>query len=212
MRDGTATPADGEQSQTGRATANEVVVVGGGVIGLTTALRLLEAGTRVTVLTAEPTAATTSAIAAAVWYPTLTESQDRAARWAAETYRELTAQAQAGVPGVSLLPTRMLERAVEGVHGEEEWGTAPMPWWGEGVPDLRRLRRDEVAPPHCGGWSFTAPCARMPLYLSWLLDRVLALGGTVRHRRLSSLAEAAEVAPAVVNATGLGARPLCGDE
>ena len=46
-----------------------ITVVGAGVIGLTTALDLAAAGHDVTVLTADPPAATTSAIAGAIWFP-----------------------------------------------------------------------------------------------------------------------------------------------
>jgi D-amino-acid oxidase len=49
--------------------ANRVTVIGGGVIGLTCALELAGAGHRVTVLTADPVEATTSAVAAALWLP-----------------------------------------------------------------------------------------------------------------------------------------------
>ena len=46
-----------------------VAVVGGGVIGLTCALELARAGHRVQVLSADPVEATTSAVAAALWFP-----------------------------------------------------------------------------------------------------------------------------------------------
>ncbi|TDC47252.1 FAD-dependent oxidoreductase, partial [Micromonospora sp. KC207] len=47
----------------------DVVVVGGGVIGLTAAVVLGQRGARVTVLAADDPADTVSAVAAAVWYP-----------------------------------------------------------------------------------------------------------------------------------------------
>ena len=62
-----------------------ITVVGAGVIGLTTALDLAAAGHDVTVLTADPPAATTSAIAGAIWFPYQVGPPDRAIRWAART-------------------------------------------------------------------------------------------------------------------------------
>ena len=47
----------------------EALVVGGGVAGLSTAIRLQEAGWRVRIRTADPPERTTSAVSAALWYP-----------------------------------------------------------------------------------------------------------------------------------------------
>ena len=56
----------------------EAIVVGCGVSGLTTAVRLLEAGFKVRMVTRERTPNTTSDIAAAVWYPFRCGPPDRA--------------------------------------------------------------------------------------------------------------------------------------
>src|ERR671920_557115 len=49
--------------------ADRVIVVGAGVVGLTCALRLLEAGHRVDVVARDLPRETTSAVAAGFWYP-----------------------------------------------------------------------------------------------------------------------------------------------
>ncbi len=49
--------------------AQRVVVVGAGVTGLSCAVRLLEDGHRVDVLARDLPLETTSAVAAALWYP-----------------------------------------------------------------------------------------------------------------------------------------------
>ncbi|QMU69456.1 FAD-dependent oxidoreductase [Streptacidiphilus sp. P02-A3a] len=179
----------------------DVVVVGAGVIGLSTALRAQRAGARVAVVTAVPPQLTTSAVAAAVWYPTRVEAGGEVADWGAATYAELVRQAADGVPGVALRPTRMM------AHQD----TPGRPWWAEAVPDLRPLERAELAPGCVSGWAFTAPTVEMPLYLAWMLDRFRRRGGRLVTRRLDSLAQVAGAAPVVVNASGLGARRLCGD-
>ncbi|GAA2603728.1 FAD-dependent oxidoreductase [Dactylosporangium fulvum] len=169
----------------------DVIVLGAGVVGLTSAVRLLEAGARVTVTTADEPAATVSALAAAVWYPTHTEGDPRILEWARRTYDELSVQASGGVPGVVLRPTRMLLRA-----------PAAAPWWAAAVPDFAAVP---------GEWRFTVPSAEMEVYLRWLAGRVTALGGTIVTRRIARLADLAGEAPVLVNATGLGARTLAGD-
>ncbi|MFE5582861.1 FAD-dependent oxidoreductase [Kitasatospora sp. NPDC056531] len=180
----------------------DVVVIGSGVIGLTTALRLQEKGLRVVVLTADGLLSTASAVAAAVWYPVGVAAGDRVAGWSAATFAELARQAEDGVPGVVMRDTWMPahRRQPEGV-----------PWWGAAVPDLRRLDPAELAPAYADGWRFTAPTVEMPLYLPWLLGRFLDNGGDVVHRRLDALHQARAWAPVVVNASGLGARQLCED-
>ena len=111
----------------------DVLVVGGGIIGLTAAIRLTAAGADVAVWSPVDPLDTVSAVAAAVWYPTRTAADPRVLRWAADTYDEFTRQAAAGVPGVLLRPTRNLGAA-----------TGP-PWWvpaaGEVTPAAPVARR-----------------------------------------------------------------------
>ena len=63
----------------------DVVVVGAGVIGLTTAICLAEAGMTVLVVSAEQPRQTTSAAAGALWGPHLVGMDQRIGRWAAVT-------------------------------------------------------------------------------------------------------------------------------
>lgn len=176
----------------------DVVVVGAGVIGLTCAVRLAEAGARVTVLTADEPARTVSRVAAAVWYPTHTSADPRVLSWARRTFDELADQAGRGVPGVVMRPTRMLLR---------EPVTAA-PWWSAAVPDFRT-----VEPPtgYAEQWRFTVPTVEMGPYLDWLVERLASYGVAPRRQRIDRLAEAAGIAPVLVNATGLAARTLADD-
>ena len=55
-----------------------IIVVGAGVVGLSCAVRLLEAGHRVDVVARDLPRETTSAVAAAIWYPYRALPQDHA--------------------------------------------------------------------------------------------------------------------------------------
>ena len=65
-----------------------IVVLGAGVSGLSSALRLVEAGHAVQVWARERALDTTSAVAAAIWYPYRAEPADRVAAWAGVALRE----------------------------------------------------------------------------------------------------------------------------
>ena len=67
-----------------------VIVVGAGVIGLSCAVRLAEHGHDVAVLARDLPPETTSAVAAALWYPYRALPRDAVTRWSATTYTELT--------------------------------------------------------------------------------------------------------------------------
>jgi D-amino-acid oxidase len=179
----------------------DAVVVGAGVIGLTTALRLQQAGARVAVVTAEQSTETTSSVAAAVWYPTHTRFEPRVLEWATRTHDEFARQAAEGVPGVVMRPTRMLLRG----------RPHDIPWWAAALPDFRVLRGDDVRAPFTGGWAFTAATVEMSRYLPWLQQTFRTAGGTLIRRRVDALEQAGVWAPVVVNSSGLAARTLCGD-
>ena len=176
----------------------DVLVVGGGIIGLTAAVRLRERGARVALLSADPPEDTVSAVAAAVWYPSHTDADPRVLRWATETHAELGRQATAGVPGVVARPTRMLLR--------RPWPGPP--WWAAATGDL-------VTGPGSGPYAselrFTAPTVEMSPYLDWLRDRFTGAGGVLRAGRLDRLDDGFALAPTVVNATGLAAGRLADD-
>ena len=171
-----------------------VIVIGAGVIGLSCAVRLAEDGYEVAVLARDLPLETTSAVAAAIWYPYLAAPQDRVARWARRTYDELL-RLSADEPSV-----RMREGAEYLAEAE------PDPWWADAVPDMRSLL--EPAPGFRGGRSFTTPVIEMPDYLPYLVKRLEAAGGTMTRAALHALPNSADV---VVNCTGLGSRRMAGD-
>src|SRR4051812_39979894 len=168
-----------------------VLVLGAGVIGLTAAIRLREAGAAADVVARDPPAATTSAVAAALWYPYRAFPRERVAGWSARGFEVLSALA--GEPGSGVRMRWGRERVAPG---------APDPWWRDAVPTF--ARDDD-------GWRFAAPVADMSVHLPWLEARLAALGGAGSRAEVDGLDAPPPRARVVVNCAGLGARELAGD-
>jgi D-amino-acid oxidase len=165
------------------------IVVGAGVVGLTTAVCLREAGIAADVIAREEPQDTTSAVAAALWYPYRALPAARVTAWSAATYEELARLAGVAGSGVRMRAgTELLA------------SDAPDPWWRDAVPGLRRTAE---------GLRFEAPVVDMSLHLPWLAGRLRALGGAFERHHVASLDELE--ADAVVNCAGLGARELAAD-
>src|SRR5215212_9555858 len=101
-----------------------VIVVGAGVIGLTCAVRLLEAGHRVDVVARDLPLETTSAVAAALWYPYRALPRDKVTSWATTSYAVFDALADTDP-----------ESGVQMVLGTEVFTKPePDPWWAGATP------------------------------------------------------------------------------
>jgi D-amino-acid oxidase len=176
----------------------DIAVVGAGVVGLTTAISLAEAGAATRVIAAEPPGATTSAAAGAVWGPVRCGPAERCYGWARTGLGVLTALAGEPAAGVHPLSGR-----------EVSASPAAPPAWSDLLPDLRVLGADELPAGFVSGWRYTAPAVNMPVYLEYLLRRYLGLGGSVTAGTVTSLASVP--GDVVVNCTGVGAAALVPD-
>ncbi|MFC6081748.1 FAD-dependent oxidoreductase [Sphaerisporangium aureirubrum] len=186
----------------------DVLVVGAGVTGLTTAVCLAEQGLPVLVRAAEAPRDTTSAVALAVLMgPSLAPPEEADSwppiettmRWHREGVAEFTALAGRPGTGVSVMPGRWAS------HREGEDIA-----WARDTPGYRPCTPEEHAGFAAAFW-MSAPVVDMRAYLDHLAARLAAAGGVLEIARVASLAEAAEQAPVVVNCTGAEARHLADD-
>ncbi|MET9621618.1 FAD-dependent oxidoreductase [Streptomyces sp. NPDC006464] len=181
--------------------SGDVIVVGGGVVGLTTAVTLAERGRRVRVWSRDPAGETTSAVAGALWWPYRIEPVADAGEWALASlrvYEELAADPES--TGV---------RLVAGVHADTVLDGLGA--WAEEVTGLRQLTPDQVPGPYEVGLAARLPLIDMPVHLAWLRRRLEEAGGRWERRSVAAFEEAAAEAPVVVDCTGLGARELVPD-
>ncbi|MGI8881924.1 MAG: FAD-dependent oxidoreductase [Jatrophihabitans sp.] len=174
-----------------------IAVVGGGVIGLTCATMIAEAGHDVTVQAREFGVNTTSGVAAAIWHPYHALPFERVTAWAAGTYPVLRDLAERE-PASGIVMR-------EGAELLREPG--PDPWWAAAVPDLRRA--EFLLPGYKDSYGLRTAITEMPIYLPWLAARAERAGAQLVRAEVMQWPTGFD---AIVNATGLLGAALTGDD
>ena len=175
-----------------------VAVVGGGVVGLTAALRLAQAGHGVRCVRDAAVADTVSAVAGGLWFPYHVEPRERVAGWGAVTLEAFRALAGDPTAGVALREGVVVERS------------SPDRWWTAGVPSWREARAADLPAGATGGVVATVPLVTMPVYLPWLENRCAEAGVELALGRVADLARVP--GDVVVVAAGLASGALLGDD
>jgi D-amino-acid oxidase len=174
----------------------EALVIGSGVIGLTTGIALAEGGLSTTIRTAGTDAATTSFAAGALWGPVRCGPPERTVGWAATGLEVMTELAADPGTGISMTAGREVSRT-----------PARPPDWLDLLPGP--VRPADLPDGYVSGWHYTAPLATMPVYLEYLAGRFRGAGGTIEIAPVTDLTEPA--AGLIVNCTGVAARELASD-
>lgn len=179
---------------------HDVIILGCGVIGLSTALRLQNEGMKVRIIAKELPPHTTSNIAPAMWHPYKVEPDERLRRWAHLSFAAFKQLAQQPHSGVS--PATILE-----YYGSP----ALEPWYADAVDNFHRLEKSELPDGYCDGFSTESFVIDSKRYLSYLVEKFVAAGGMIEQRTVTSPEEFIFSQCLVVNCTGLGARDVAGD-
>jgi D-amino-acid oxidase len=151
------------------------------------------------VLTADPVEATTSAVAAALWFPYRAAPVDAVLRWGAASLKAFTTLAEDAATGVLMRPGVIVHRT-----------PSPDLWWAPAVSGHRPASADELPPGVPAGTHCTVPVVDMRRYLRWLRDACAAAGVAIRGQRIADLGEVP--GDVVVLAAGLASGPLVGDD
>ena len=177
-----------------------IVVIGGGVSGLSCAIELTRAGHAVSIWSERESKHTTSQVAAALWHPYLAEPKDRVIPWALESYRSFETWAEIPQSGVVFRQAIDLSRSQR-----------PLPFLAKELRGVRPARKEEIPKGYQSGFVTEVPVIEMPLYLGSLHRRLRDLGVSFSLKRIESFDEALDHAAIVINCSGIGARGLCDD-
>jgi D-amino-acid oxidase len=177
----------------------DALVIGAGVIGLTSAICLAEGGMDVRIRTAAPPQETTSRAASAMWGSSFAGPADDVRRWALQSLDDLRALAAQPDTGVRIARGMLASRST--AEGPPEFA----------FPGVEVVRRAEAPPGFVAAFAIDVPVVDMPRHLDYLLARFQAAGGDLEVRPLRALSDVAGAAPVVVNCSGVGARELVPD-
>jgi len=227
----------GANAESAIKSGRKIVVVGAGIIGLTTAIRLRENGHEVHIITQEsPTTILdrenssldstepgmyTSAGSGGLWMPIFLEG-DEVEQWSAETYRTLEEHEAIDV-GVSVLDSFFI--MAKNTPTE-------MPWYSElsRMDVVTPAQDDRIPKEYSSGFRFSAPIVQMGRYLSFLQKRLEELNVPLELTSSHSPSGASdpwdyaqvseyttklypgEANPIIVNCCGIGAQFLTGEE
>jgi D-amino-acid oxidase len=178
-----------------------VTVLGSGIVGLTTAIILQEAGFQVKLVAKAKFDKTVSHKVGAIWFPFEIHPTAKTAKWGALAYTRYQQEIspENGVSFVSFLTAYTSESNLD---------------WTTQLPQ-RSVRKAEPLELPKGiemGMIAEVPLAEPTRYLPYLFETFLRNGGSFRKCCISNMEELASLDEWVVNCSGLGARDICEDE
>jgi len=179
----------------------KATVVGAGVIGLTSAIRLREAGVDAHIVAAElPAETVASAVAGAIWFPYGSSPDAPEAGWGRASLEVFADAAAAGAPGIALRD--MVDLRME---------AGPDPWWANPERGFRHTGPGDIPAGYALGYIQQTAVIDVLPHLDYLAGLFASLGGTITRQRVAALADLSGPDVLVVNCAGVGARALTGD-
>jgi D-amino-acid oxidase len=151
------------------AMAQTVAIVGAGVSGLTCAVVFAERGYRTAIFAEQIGPGTTSAAAAAIWYPYDAGPSDQPIAWALETYHALLDLARDPRSGVSMIELRTFSRS----------GEIEIPEWALPLGARRLRSSSEIPTAFASGFAINVPLMDTTIYLDYLARRSGDAGGEI---------------------------------
>ena len=185
----------------------QIAIIGAGVSGLTCGVLFAERGYRVSIFADEIGQQTTSAAAAAIWYPYDAGPADKVIAWALETYKLLIDLSRDAHSGVSMIELRAFSRA--GKIRIPDWahalGASVIPSEVEGSLPINSSA-------FSSGFTMNVPLMDSTIYLDYLAKRFAAAGGSLKANvHFDKLENVDPAFDFVINCAGIGAKTLVQD-
>jgi D-amino-acid oxidase len=201
------------------APPSRITVIGAGVIGLSCAHELADAGYDVTVVADHGTGDTVSAIAGGLWFPYRSEKSPVADRILERSLIRFIELAEEGEEAEAVDDT------IEGVADDFTDDIAPVtmtrgmlrerldPPDRDWIPPVTAVLGEDAVQEIPGGLETNLPMINSPKYLAWLMDACRVAGVAFVWQKVDSLESLQDSADAVVIAGGIrGGELLGGDD
>ena len=181
-----------------------IVVIGAGISGLSTAYLLIENGHTVTILAKAFSPNITSNKAAAFWFPYHVRGDKRAIIWVEKSYQFYKKLAADNNSGIRF--TKLVKGIKSGVADDDSWVQFMPP------NTCRQLPVKDLPTGYSKGFEAEVPLIETQIFLTYLQQQLLQKGVIFIEKEIADLLYISHQFDAVVNCSGLGAKTLCNDE
>ena len=184
--------------------SKQIVIVGAGISGMSTAFLLTGKGHHITICAAVFSPDITSNRAAAFWFPYHIRNDKRGVEWCNTSYAYYKDFTQQPATGISM---RQLKKVLRKGVAEEE------PVWIDFMPEgsYSILKGAEVEESIETIYDVTVPLIETQLFLPWLQQQLVEKGVEFKTARIDDLDVLTKDCDLVINCSALGARKLCKD-
>jgi D-amino-acid oxidase len=182
----------------------KIAIIGAGISGMSSAIRLIEAGHHITVFAKDFSPNITSNRAAAFWLPYHIRNDRRGINWCRKSYDVYKTLSHDPATGISM---KQLIKVVADDVTEVDSS------WKDFMPEgsYRSIEKDKLLPGYIEGDEAEVPLIETQIFLPWLQRQLEIKGVSFRQKEITGFSELATY-DVIINCSGLGARTLCNDE
>ncbi len=183
-----------------------IAVVGAGISGMSSALKLVEAGNSVSVFAKVFSPNITSNRAAAFWLPYHIRNDKRGIDWCRKSYETYKELAGDSLTGISM--KQLIKVVADDVPVNEVDRT-----WKDFMPanSYRTIPNDQLLPGYIEGDEAEVPLIETQIFLPWLQAQLEAKGVAFHEQGIKNF-DQLDDHDLIINCSGLGARELCNDQ